>query len=275
MSADTFAEMRNLKAFDASANLLSYLVKNQFGMKSLVDLHLGENIIETISTHAFDSLSQLRYVDLSNNRLSTDNFLGGLSSLNSLNLSFNRFKGINSSQLSSIENIELIGNYWQCAWLIPELVFSRLPSGMQFVPPHLRHLAYDEIDCYAGDDPQRHILRHIVVIRTNQSNCIDENVSLNNVVLEFDSVSILNFQNSVNTYQRAFNQLVSEEFKFKSCLFWITAGMVALILLVHLARYFANDLDRRRSRMRAECHMRLQQDIEEFFRRKNEAKSRA
>lgn len=82
---------------------------------------------------------------------------------------------------------------------------------------------------------------------------------------------------TVNTYQRAFNQLVSEEFKFKSCLLWISAGMLVLILLVHLGRYFAGDIERRRSRIRAECHSRLQQDIEEFFQKKNdiEDKTRA
>lgn len=72
----------------------------------------------------------------------------------------------------------------------------------------------------------------------------------------------------LNTYQRAFNQLVSEEFKLKSCLLWIFTGILVLILLVHLARYFATDLERRRNRIRAECHDRLQHDIEEFFRKK-------
>lgn len=174
---ETFNDLGSVEVFDASRNTLSFLADNQFEkMLSLAELRLRSNAIEKISVTSFHGAKELVSVDLSHNRLASDAFLAGLGPIKSLNLSFNRYKRIDASLLKNIDSAELVGNFWQCDWLIPEIVHRRLPPGMHFVPLPMRNLAYDEIDCYTndGDSSQRHHLRHIVVLRTNRSDCDEQ-----------------------------------------------------------------------------------------------------
>lgn len=174
---EIFSDLGSVEVFDASRNTLSFLADNQFEkMLSLADLRIHSNVIEKISVSSFHGAKELVSVDLSHNRLASDAFLAGLGPVKSLNLSFNRYKRIDPSLLKDIESAELVGNFWQCDWLIPAIVHRRLPPGMHFVPLALRNLAYDEIDCYIREDDssRRHHLRHIVVLRTNRSDCEEQ-----------------------------------------------------------------------------------------------------
>lgn len=171
LTTSLLVDLKALKCLDLSSNLLSTLADSQFSsLTSLTMLHIASNIIHTASNHTFRNLSQLECVDLSQNRLNDDQFLHELQSLKMLNLSFNRFETINATLLHDIEYVELVGNYWRCSWLIPELVNRRLAAGIHFVANSTsRKSVYDEIDCYAdnadGALPKHHRLRHIVVLR--------------------------------------------------------------------------------------------------------------
>lgn len=181
-----FSDLQNIKSFDASHNRLSFLNKEHFlHMHRLININLSANTIETIHKDSFSGLKEIRTVDLAHNHLHEAFFLNDLKVDNALNLSYNRFKTINSTLLTNINNVELIGNYWQCSWLIPELFYNRLHHGVHFVvnandnetskgkPSSI----YDEIDCYAYDGPDEtpvaHSLRHIVVLRRGA--CIESN----------------------------------------------------------------------------------------------------
>lgn len=187
LNPNLFSDLVSMEIFDVSHNVLSFLTDNQFEeMSSLTDLRLQSNIIEKISLNAFIGTNKLCSVDLSYNRLTIDGFIANLVHLRTLNLNYNRYKQIDSSLLKQIENIELVGNYWECDWLIPEIVYKRLPNGMHFVPPTMRNLAYDEIDCYANHG--RHHLRHIVVLKTNQTDCDEQRQVMS--LTQFDHINV-------------------------------------------------------------------------------------
>lgn len=172
-----FGDLKALECLDVSSNLLSSLTDDQFShMKSLNMLHLTSNIIQRAANHSFAGLPKLECVDLSLNRLTDDRFLHELTTLKMLNLSFNRFETINSTLLNGIAFVELVGNYWRCSWLIPELVNRHISPAIHFVANSTsRKSLYDEIDCYADADdaapdqkstlPKHHKLRHIVILR--------------------------------------------------------------------------------------------------------------
>lgn len=186
LPSSLLADLKALKCLDASSNLLSSLVDGQFShMKSLKMLHLTSNLIQKASNHSFADLPNLECVDLSLNWLRDGHFVHDLTALKMLNLSFNRFEEINATLLKGIEYVELVGNYWRCSWLIPELVNRRLSPGIHFVANTTsRKSVYDEIDCYADTVdftppqitsarttllPKHHSLRHIVVLRENSA----------------------------------------------------------------------------------------------------------
>lgn len=187
-SSSLFKDLNALKCLDISSNLLASLSDAQFfHLQSLQWLYLSSNVIQKISNHSFTGLPNLELVDLSLNRLNDSNFLHNMSTLKMLNFSFNRFEAIDVTLLNGIDYVELVGNYWRCSWLIPELVNRRLSTGINFLANSTsRKSVYDEIDCYSDADdiesprntvlPKHHSLRHIVVLRENlASNQCDGN----------------------------------------------------------------------------------------------------
>lgn len=122
-----------------------------------------------INEHAFSALSALEMLDLSHNMLSNDAFLGDLVALKSLKLNHNNYTAVKLSLLHDIDKVELIGNYWMCSWLIPELVQNRIHRGITFVQEEedFGHgdSSLEEIDCYDNSNVKKHsILRHVIVV---------------------------------------------------------------------------------------------------------------
>lgn len=206
-------DLNALKCLDISSNLLASLSDAQFSyLQSLQWLYLASNVIQKVSNHSFTGLTNLELVDLSLNRLNESNFLYDLSSLKMLNFSFNRFEAINASLLNGIDYVELVGNYWRCSWLIPELVNRRLSSGIHFLAnSSSRKSVYDEIDCYSDVDdteaprntvlPKHHSLRHIVVLRENlASNQCDGNKNAEPTFVSIESKHIRNSFDVINHF---------------------------------------------------------------------------
>lgn len=91
------------------------------GTRNLLQLHVGELGLARIDVHLFDGLDQLRYLDLSNNELTSlpvdvasDGFLR---SLIELDVSFNRLTYIGNDSVpffKRVRSIILAENPWQC-----------------------------------------------------------------------------------------------------------------------------------------------------------------
>lgn len=128
-------------------------------------------------------MRSLKILNLATNILSDDTFLENLSDIKSLNLSHNHYTSLNISLLSKIAEVELIGNYWLCSWLIPELVHNRIHSGVNFVLDehgwHHKFNALEEIDCYdhrrINATKKNAILRHVIIVHPLTDNCGGEN----------------------------------------------------------------------------------------------------
>lgn len=185
MDQETIADLPHLKELYLSSNILSRLNDFLFGKATLEMLNLSNNSIQFIHRNAFADASSLSALDLSSNQLSADDFLHGLRTVKNLKLSQNNFATLNISLLHDIDNVELIGNFWRCSWLIPELAQNRIHRGIKFVLDEDSYESQfntlDEIDCY--DDNRRvsatqkgPILRHVIVVQPHGDNgCGDDN----------------------------------------------------------------------------------------------------
>lgn len=184
LEAKAVGNLPLIKELDLSSNLLSHLHDHHFGNATMETIILSNNSIQFIHQNAFTDMNSLHYLDLSNNQLSADEFLNELQTVKNLKLSQNNFTTLNISLLHSIEHVELIGNYWRCSWLIPELAQNRIHRGIKFVLDEGNYESkfniLDEIDCY--DDNRRAsttkkgpILRHVIVVHPHgDAGCDDD-----------------------------------------------------------------------------------------------------
>lgn len=179
MDQETIANLPHLKELDLSSNILARLQAYLFGKSTVEILKLSNNSIQFIHRNTFADASSLSALDLSNNQLSDDDFLNDLRTVKNLKLSQNNFATLNISLLHDIDNVELIGNFWRCSWLIPELAQNRIHRGIKFVLDEDSYESpfntLDEIDCY--DDNRRisvtkkgPILRHVIVVHPHGDN---------------------------------------------------------------------------------------------------------
>lgn len=160
----------------ASSNNLSHLHENHFEKKPSLELiDLSNNSIEFIHRHAFADAKSLKIVDLSNNRLTSDEFLPHLRTIKTLRLNQNEYTTLNITLLHDIDEVQLVGNFWQCPWLIPELVHQRLHNGIHFVADEAQSYekqfnSVEEIDCYdqnRNNLTKKHlVLRHVIVVHS-------------------------------------------------------------------------------------------------------------
>ncbi|KAM7466688.1 hypothetical protein LguiB_014250 [Lonicera macranthoides] len=110
--------LRNLGELDVSQNRLSGEIPTELGKcNSLENLYLGGNFFEGSIPLSFESLRGVQHLDISSNNLSgiVPIFLASFS-LQSLNLSFNKFEGELPTKgvFANVNNISVVGNNDLC-----------------------------------------------------------------------------------------------------------------------------------------------------------------
>lgn len=98
-----FTHFANLKFLDLSHNRISFVPAKTFGsMNMLLSIKLNNNTLLSMDDAVLSEL-KLSHLDLSCNRLSSDNFLWPSAGIKYLNLTFNAYKEINASVLQDVE----------------------------------------------------------------------------------------------------------------------------------------------------------------------------
>lgn len=128
---------------------------------NLEHINLSYNLIDEIQSNVFSNMMRLETIDLSNNKLSNENFLDEMTELKILNMSYNQLKYLNLSKLANVEEIVLIGNPWNCTWLIVEMM--RCSNGVHFgknfsIETEEQILTVPGIDCIDQDGNNRSIV---------------------------------------------------------------------------------------------------------------------
>lgn len=122
-----FRELTNLKFLDVGNNKISFIGDGTFNSMSILDsLKLNNNTLSVIDDYAFSEL-KLMLLDLSCNRLHSDNFLWAVVGIDYLNLTYNDFKELNASVFENIA-IDLWGGFW-CLYSF----FNLYASGYNFL----------------------------------------------------------------------------------------------------------------------------------------------
>lgn len=131
LNRNAFHSFVNLKLFDASSNRLTYLFDGILECLSTVNhINLSHNTIDEIENNVFSEMTSIQTIDLSNNKLSNDSFLDGITELKTLIMSYNRFEYLNLSKLRDVDEVDVIGNPWNCSWLVVEM--ARCSNGVRF-----------------------------------------------------------------------------------------------------------------------------------------------
>lgn len=166
------------------------MLDNQFAyFKSIEEINLAHNAINNIQKFTFTDLSTLRTLDLSFNALSDDvMFMESPTQVATLDLSHNHFETFNTSFVSTVNDVKLMGNPWICTWIISELIVqaNNRPSNIHFGKLYVIEVnttagvvtekisSPEKIDCYDYDSSDSNdvkpILRHIIAFRPGQ-NC--------------------------------------------------------------------------------------------------------
>lgn len=98
-----FTHFANLKFLDLSHNRISFVPAKTFGsMSMLLSIKLNNNTLLSMDDAVLSEL-KLSHLDLSCNRLSSDNFLWPSAGIKYLNLTFNAYKEVNASVLQDVE----------------------------------------------------------------------------------------------------------------------------------------------------------------------------
>lgn len=140
-----FTHFANLKFLDLGNNQITFVPDKTFSpMSLLLSIKLNNNSLLSMDDAVLSEL-KLSHLDLSCNRLSSDNFLWPSAGIAYLNLTFNFYKEINVSVLrdvetdlwgehpalpffsllSSIEALLFAGNPFSCEWLVKEVLASK------------------------------------------------------------------------------------------------------------------------------------------------------
>lgn len=94
-------------------------------------INLSHNAIDKIENNVFSEMSFIQTIDLSYNKLSSDSFLDGITELKTLIMSYNRFEYLNLSKLYGVDEVDVIGNPWNCTWLVAELFHPSSNDGVR------------------------------------------------------------------------------------------------------------------------------------------------
>jgi Leucine-rich repeat (LRR) protein len=172
-----FTDLSNIKYFDLSNNNLTFIADQLFEyLLNIKYLNLSHNQIEEIDRTSFENLPKLNNLDLSNNQLMGDDFLWPIFGLNHLNLSHNQFKSLNTSMLDNLDVVEVVGNPWDCKWLMAELMqpSKRLNYGQEYVvSTKKKTLNVPGVECWEADDTKK----FIVILDNSMSHEEDVEVS--------------------------------------------------------------------------------------------------
>lgn len=139
---------------------------------------MSHNRLNSIQDLTFADLHSLQSLDLSSNRLHTDGFLAA--SKNVVDLRNNAYETINLKALSSIQQIFLNNNPWNCTWLLKamanlENIATHIHFGVEFSDdsqsnPNQTKSSIEELDCYdyrkSIDHPS---IRRVFIINFSQN----------------------------------------------------------------------------------------------------------
>lgn len=176
-----FQDLSHLKEFDISNNNLTDLKENVFEhVYNLESINLTKNSIYEIDSKIFLKLRKLKSLDLSYNNLKSDNFLPH-DSLKYLNLSYNKYSQLNESAIFDLE-VELIGNLWNCKWLLEKIV-TESSNSYHFSKQYLVNttnevLSFEGMDCTDDDKGQT---RNFIIFKKN-TNCDIENFKVSSYI---------------------------------------------------------------------------------------------
>ncbi|XP_036067993.1 extracellular matrix protein 2 isoform X2 [Oryzias melastigma] len=162
----------------APLSQLSYLRlgKNHFrtvpqGLpKSLLELHLENNLIEEISATVFNQTTNLNVVSLRHNKLDETRIAPmawiNLRNLESIDLSHNEFYLVPSFLPTSLVHLVLVGNKIE---RIPGYVFAHMSPGLEYL-----YLSYNKLDG-EGTEPESFVGTYTSMVEM----CLDHNQLIN------------------------------------------------------------------------------------------------
>ncbi|RVE73382.1 hypothetical protein OJAV_G00049590 [Oryzias javanicus] len=190
----SFQDMSSLMILELEGNLLSEgnvdplafapltqlsylrLGKNHFrtvpqGLpKSLLELHLENNLIEEISVSVFNQSSSLNVVSLRHNKLDESRIAPmawiNLRNLESIDLSHNQFYLVPSFLPVSLVHLVLVGNRIE---RIPGYVFAHMNPGLEYL-----YLSYNKLDG-EGTEPESFVGTYQSMVEM----CLDHNQLIN------------------------------------------------------------------------------------------------
>lgn len=253
-----FTDVCNLKFLDLSNNQITHLSDKSFGAMSLLkSIIISNNTLESIDDGVFAEL-KLNHLDLSCNRLSSDNFLWPTLDIEYLNLTFNAYKEMNASVLESIMtdlwgeklfrfeltkplDIIFAGNPFNCEWLVKEVVASKnIRLGRNYVLDAKQSvLKVAGIQCFDDNGTSEHKLI-VVESKAEMNDEVGGEISL---IVALNSLRHFIFKveshlekllNARNTPMMPSTTI--DNFEFKSILLWLLGGCLGVFAALRLLK---------------------------------------
>lgn len=130
-------------------------------LSTVKHINLSHNAIDRIETNVFTQMTSIETIDLSYNKLSNDSFLDGITKLKTLIMAYNQFGYLNLSKLVDVDEVDVIGNPWNCTWLVVEMM--RRSEGIHFgddfsIAMEEQVLTVPGIDCVDDSGKNRSIV---------------------------------------------------------------------------------------------------------------------
>ncbi|KAF2879135.1 hypothetical protein ILUMI_27042 [Ignelater luminosus] len=170
-----FKRLENLKKLTLSNNNLEELPRNIFdGLRNLERVHLSYNSISKIDTKAFDSTRRVKEVYLNNNNINViPSGFGKLSSLRTVDLSYNKIQVLEKMSLSSLEKLNLSHN-----------AIKDLPVQLfRFTSLKILDLSYNQLSIIHEDVLKWHELKELY-LQNNQISVFEvTGIGLNQIAL--------------------------------------------------------------------------------------------
>lgn len=146
-------------------------------LSNVEQINLSHNAIDGIESNVFSGMTSIRTIDLSYNKLSNDSFLDEISELKTLIMSYNQFEYLNLSKLVDVDEVDLIGNPWNCTWLVVEMM--RCSNGVRFgrnfsIAMEEQILTVPGIDCIDQGGNNRSI---VMLQQSNGRSRVEETVN--------------------------------------------------------------------------------------------------
>ncbi len=149
-------------------------------LSTVEHINLSHNAINGIETNVFSDMNYIRTIDLSYNDLYNDSFLDGMmmmTTLKTLIMSHNQFEYLNLSKLVDVDEVDLIGNPWNCTWLVVEMM--RRSNGVRFgnnfsIETEEQVLTVPGIDCVDKSGNNRSI---VILQQSNMRNVVEKQLN--------------------------------------------------------------------------------------------------